>query len=479
MTSKTFFKKAIAFLLLLTIVLSSAIACDLQEGSQEKPQGIDHDFFGSNPPIDQQVVLNQSGIKITLTGVEIDQYGNPGFKFYIENNNSDSVKFNTSSPYVNGVLFDTNIYTDTSGTWFTYLDLYPNSEQSFVLSFDKALLLELGIIKISSFDFSVSAYSSTNTLAIPKYLFNSQPVSIKTKLYDGSKQELSASGITIYEKDGIKIKINKYWGSSADSLYLASENNTDKDFAFSLTNIFVNEKAVSESSTNILSDYGELVYVPAKAVAVRPCYAITEKMIQNGISTINEISFLSAMGFAENPNSIWHPAGNPDDYSSGNFRIDFNTGICETLRFYDAADIKTNSLTLGKDKLSLLSEKDFSISLTSFDKETSVLNLEITNQIALPCQYYFHNIKINGSTDVITKDSDILKNAPKGTSAGRCSIARILPSGSIGGTQSGPIGSEPAFDPIESIGFELVVIDEGTGIIIYKAKVVITIPPAD
>ena len=127
-------------------------------------------------------------------------------------------------------------------------------------------------------------------------------------------------------------------------------------------------------------------------------------------------------------------------------------------------------MTLGQDKLSLLSEKDFSISLTSFDTEKLVLNLEITNQITLPCQYYFHNIKINENTDAITKDSDYLKNAPKGTSVGYCSIARVLQSDSTGGSQSGPIAAGPTFDPIKSISFDLVVIDEVTSILFTEPK---------
>ncbi|NBI81654.1 hypothetical protein D3Z48_06070 [Clostridiaceae bacterium] len=282
-------KKILSLLLALTVVLSLA-ACggssdDVQQpvstdASQPDTQPDDPEIEPDNeqsPPdeekaasISEQVLLDESGLKITANGLESGFMG-AEVKLLIENNSDQNLTFQVRNVSANGYMVDTMFSPDVAAG-------KKANETITLLASDLNLC---GIETIADIELSFHIFTTEEW---EDYL-NSDTVQIKTSAADGFSYEYDDSGELLYEGNGIRI-ITK--GLASDASFLGSglllyiENNSDQPITVQSRDLSVNGFMVD----GMLSE-DVMPGKKANTELTLPDYELEE----NGITAVSDLEF--------------------------------------------------------------------------------------------------------------------------------------------------------------------------------------------
>ena len=228
--------------LVLVLVLGmafSAAGCGNSGGSaeqkeekktEEKKESSEKKSKEKDLTIDETVLVDWEGLKVTATSIENDEYSKePAIKLLIENDTEYGISIAVSKLFVNGcympdAYFGVNLCDVPTGKKANEtLPLNPSSDE---------FLKKAGIDTVGSVDVEFTVRdSSKDYYDDSSVLYTSDVANIQTSAYDNMDTDAIAEGTELYNQNGVRIVAKELSAfSSMDyGLYLYVENTTDMD----------------------------------------------------------------------------------------------------------------------------------------------------------------------------------------------------------------------------------------------------------
>ena len=179
------------------------------------------------PTIEEQVLVDTEGIKITAMGYTTDGFLGDGVKLVIENNTDTDYTIGCDALIVNDYMInDLFVSTVAAGkTANETVDLYSSE------------LKAAGIENVGQIELYFHAYDDDFN-----YLFQKEYAVIETSCYDDMDTSADEDGTELYNENGIRIvgktvDENSFWGTS---ILLYIENNSGKNVGISVNDMSVN-----------------------------------------------------------------------------------------------------------------------------------------------------------------------------------------------------------------------------------------------
>lgn len=176
--------------------------------------------------INEQVLVDWEGLKVTATGLEKTEYGDGmELKLLTENNTSGGINLELSKLFVNGA------YANNA------MNASSNSEIPAGKKAKDSVMLEdleewLGGEKIGSIELEfIVRDSSKDPYDDTSIIYTSDLATIQTSAYDEVDTKAIAEGTELYSQNGIRIVVKELTGSGnyMYELLLYLENTTEKD----------------------------------------------------------------------------------------------------------------------------------------------------------------------------------------------------------------------------------------------------------
>lgn len=238
------------------------------EVTEEEAEEVAEESVLETVTIEETVLLDENGIKITAIGLEDGWFGTD-LKLLIENNGDKNVTVQARNSSVNGFMVDTMMSED----------VVAGKKANTTLTFSTGGLKEANITTVANMEF---AFHIFETDSWDTYL-DSAMIVLETSAADGYEQAVDDSGTVFYDTDGIKI-VGK--GLSTDDsifglgLIVYIENNTEKNITVQVRDTSVNGFMVDPSmSQDVVSG--------KKAISAVTFFS--SDLEGNGIEDITEI----------------------------------------------------------------------------------------------------------------------------------------------------------------------------------------------
>lgn len=225
---------------LLPLILAALLltACGTSTGEVTPASSVEGAVTAENPTapevtVAETVILDEAGIKITATALDIDNFMGPELKLLIENNSDKNLTVQTRSASVNGYMVDTTISEDVAA----------GKKANSGITFLSTDINRSGVETIADMEFSFHIYDADwNT-----YLDTDQ-ITVTTSAADGYTYTYDDSGEILYDAGGIKITAkgisDEFLGKD---LQLYIHNGTDKNITIQARDTSVNGFMLSPS----------------------------------------------------------------------------------------------------------------------------------------------------------------------------------------------------------------------------------------
>ena len=218
--------------------------------------------------VDQQLVLDEKDIKITVTGLELDGWLGPQLKLLIENDSAENITVQSRLSSVNGFMIYSTISEDVAAL----------KKANTNISFEKLYLEKANIDTIASMQFSFHIFNSDTWDSI----LESEPITVYTSALDYI-QEVDDEGSILVDTKDIRIiaqGIDKDDSIFGPSLMLYIENNAN-------LNITIQARDVSVNGFMIDSIMSEDISIGNKSIT--SLTFMNSDLEENGIENIEEI----------------------------------------------------------------------------------------------------------------------------------------------------------------------------------------------
>lgn len=209
-----------------TNVTAGNNAEDIQQDNQtEKPQKP----VETEVTINETVLVDESGVKITAKSLEIDEIFGPEIKLLIENNSGKDLTFQCRNASVNGYMMETMMS----------VDVVNGKKANDSLTFLESDFEACGIDTIADIEI---AFHIFDMIEWETYL-DTETIQIKTSIADSYEYTYDDSGKLAYEGNNVKIVVK---GLSEDesffgpSIVVYIENTGDKDITVQTRDVSIN-----------------------------------------------------------------------------------------------------------------------------------------------------------------------------------------------------------------------------------------------
>lgn len=179
--------------------------------------------------IEEAVIFEQDGIKITAKSLNIGGTFGPELKLLIENDTSLSVTVQTRNSSVNGYMI---------GTMFS-ADVASGKKANDEISFMRAGLETAGITTIADFEFSFHIFDSDTWDTI----VDSEMIRVETSAAEGFEYLFDDSGDLVYNENGIEIVVKGLSESASmfgPSVVVYISNLGNQDVTVQARNVSIN-----------------------------------------------------------------------------------------------------------------------------------------------------------------------------------------------------------------------------------------------
>lgn len=198
--------------------------------------------------IDEQVLWEVDGVKITATGVNEDSFWGAQINLLVENNSDKDI----------GIGADAIIVNDYMITDFTSISVTAGNKSNDKVTLFSSELKAAGIDTIGKVEMYLYTYDS-NTY---ETLQSSGCITINMSAADTIDTETNIEGATLFDEGGIKIvgqyvDENSFWGSS---ILLYIENNSNQ-------NVIISNEELAINGFMVTSFLYQEVYAGKKAIA--------------------------------------------------------------------------------------------------------------------------------------------------------------------------------------------------------------------
>lgn len=243
---------------------------DAADDSGSKEADVTTQAKPATPTIEEAVVYDVDGIKITAKEYVTDSIWGDGIKFLIENDTTKNIMVGCNALIVNNYMISDLFATEVAAG--------KKTNETMTLSSSQLKAAGIDVIGQVEVYFHIYDSDSYDTIA------NTDCVLIKTSLFDQMDTKADDSGEVLYEKDGIKI-IGKYvndsdfWGAA---ILLYVENNSDRNVVIHAENVSIN------GFTFDAAIFSSTVYAGKKAYD--DITLLSSELEENGIKSVEEVS---------------------------------------------------------------------------------------------------------------------------------------------------------------------------------------------
>lgn len=221
--------------------------------------------------VDEQVIVDQDGIKITVKEYVSDTIWGDGIKLLVENNTDLTATVSCRGLVVNNYIVN-DVFSETIAAGKkvnSTLDL-PASE------LEEAGIADVGLVEVLFYVYDSDTYDE---------LFETGLLPIKTSEYDNMEIVACDDGLELYNNGGVRI-VGKHVNHDdifGASVLLYLENMTDKNIQVSVGDMSVNGFMVDGVFSSML--------YPGK-MAIDDITIFSTDLEENGIETIEEIELI-------------------------------------------------------------------------------------------------------------------------------------------------------------------------------------------
>lgn len=222
----------------------------------------------ATPTIEEAVVYDADGIKITAKEYVSDSIWGDGIKFLVENETDKNIAVTTNALIVNNYMLSDGFYADVAAGMKT--------NETMDLSTSQLRQAGIDIIGQIEIYFHIYDTDSYDSIADPDCIL------LKTSLFDQMDTKADDEGTVLYDADGIKI-VGKYvddddfWGAAV-LLYI--ENNSDRNVGIQTENFSVNGFTIN-------SYFSATVYAGKKSYD--DITLLSSELEENDITSVEEI----------------------------------------------------------------------------------------------------------------------------------------------------------------------------------------------
>ncbi len=260
---------------ILCLVLALLIFAGMALGSGSSSDDGGKDIVGGDNgeqsvaiTIEEQILLDRDGIKVTAKEYVEDSIWGDGIKVLVENNSDKNLGVGCNALIVNNYMITDLFSCDVAAGKKANDTIYLSSS-----ALEAAGINNVGQIELYLRVFDTDTYQN---------VFNADPVTIKTSAFANMDTTSADVGAELYNKDGIRIvgkfvEENSFWGTAV-LLYL--ENTTDKNITVSCDNMSINGFMVTPL---FYSD------IYAGKMAVDTITILSSDLENNSITSVDEI----------------------------------------------------------------------------------------------------------------------------------------------------------------------------------------------
>ena len=223
---------------LFSILLSLALAaCTIttNTGSDKTPG---NNTAATNPAdaavstkvsIQEQVIYDAGGIRITAVSLEQDSFWGPAVKVLVENNSDKNITVQARNCSINGLMVEPMFSCDVAA----------GKKANDSITFMSSDLETANITVIKDIEFFLHIFDADSWDAIA----DSPVITLTTSADPSYEQVFNTKGFVAYEDGGIKIIVQKlnsadsFWGSD---VYIYAENNTSSNITIQSRDVSVN-----------------------------------------------------------------------------------------------------------------------------------------------------------------------------------------------------------------------------------------------
>lgn len=219
--------------------------------------------------IEEQVLLEQDGIKITAKELSDDSIWGPEVKVLIENNSEKSVTVQLRDVSVNGIMMEPMFSAEVAA----------GKKVNDSITFMNSEFEEAGITIIQNMEFAFHVFDTENWDTV----FDSETVYLATSADGMVEQAVDKEGQLVLEQDGISVVIKEadsedsFWGAD---IYVYVENNSDR-------NVTVQARSVSINGFMVEPMFS--CDVVAGKQAYDSLTFLESELTENGIESIDEM----------------------------------------------------------------------------------------------------------------------------------------------------------------------------------------------
>lgn len=223
--------------------------------------------------LSEQVVLDQDGIKVTVTGLDLSAslFG-PELTLLIENGADKALTFQVRDMSVNGFMLP--------GTMFSS-DVAAGKKANDGMTFMTSELEKSNIRDFASIEFKLHIFDSENW----ENVLDTPAITLTTSLGADYQQPMDESGTVLFEEGGIRV-LSYGLGENAifgPEVRLLVENNSEQDITLQGRDVSVNGFMVSSS---LSSD------VPVGKKAFTELNFFSSELDENGITEVNDVELI-------------------------------------------------------------------------------------------------------------------------------------------------------------------------------------------
>lgn len=192
-------------------------------------EGTETEDVSENVYVEEQTLLEQDGVKITLKELEKENLMGPELKLLIENNSEQNLTIQTRETSVNGIMIESLFSCDVAA----------GKSANDGIAFMSSELEEAQINVLQNFELSFHIFNTETWDTV----FDTDTIKISTNLDGSEEQAVDSSGVLLLEQNGVKITVkeaddqNSFWGAD---IYIYVENNTDKSITVQAASVSVN-----------------------------------------------------------------------------------------------------------------------------------------------------------------------------------------------------------------------------------------------
>lgn len=282
--------KKIAFAIACVLLFASTTACQTEIDKEPKnPSSVSIDNPGQpsqgnlEVEVAETVLIDEKGVKITLTGIDEDSFMGPELKILIENSSGKDLTVQSSNTSINGYMIDSILSADVVN----------GKKVNDTITFMESDFEDCGISAIADIELSFHIFESDSWNT---YLDTSM-ISVKTNIADTYKYEYDDSGEIVYNSEGIKIVVKDLREDSfmGPELLLYIENLGNKNITVQATDVSIND---------FMTDTIFSADILAGKRAVEAATFLSSDIEENGIEEIKSLDIAFNIFDADNWNNI-------------------------------------------------------------------------------------------------------------------------------------------------------------------------------